>query len=265
MRRYRMRNVTEETGTIEGFYVYKHVFSNGKVYIGKGKGSRYCDFRGRSEYWKRNYRKHGSPSLYIAEADMEEDEAFELEEFCIREHLDAGYALGKDLVNFTIGGGGISGYTHSDSDKQKISEASKALWKDEEYRRNHIEKLKAYHKTEEAFKVKSDATKRLWENEEYRKNKVEGFKKMWQDPEHIEAMRKRSLGKNNPAARTANIYRYPSGELIAENVVSAEWARDNGYSRPKLQITSRSDRTKPSTATNPHHHKKVYMEYTDGK
>ena len=34
-----------------------------------------------------------------------------------------------------------------------------------------------------------------------------------------------------------------------------------GYSRPKLQITAKADRTKPSSKDNPHHHKGVYMEY----
>ena len=47
------------------------------------------------------------------------------------------------------------------------------------------------------------------------------------------------------------------------NVVSAEWARNNGYSRPKLQVTTKADRSLPSSKNNPHHHKGVYMRYTD--
>ena len=247
------------------YFVYLHTFNNGKLYIGKGKDSRATDFRQRSTYWRRMYSKYGEPTVSYVDEHLDEATAFELEEFCIEEAIDKGYKLGDTLINFTSGGEGASGYKHDDETKAVISKASKEKWQSEEYREDVIRKLKAYLASEDGKKERSRNTKKKWEDPDYRKTRVAQLNDMWKDETHIKKMRDRMRGSGNPAARKANIYKYPSGELIAENIVSAEWARDNGYSRSKLQVTSRADRSKPSTADNPHHHKKVYMEYVDGK
>ena len=243
------------------FYVYTHLFSNNRLYIGKGVGERCNDFRNRSEFWKRNFCKYGDPTVTIIAEGLEESVAFELEEFLIAEHLDSGYILGDTLINFTKGGEGASGYTHTEETKKAIGEASKALMQDDTYKAKWLEKSKAYHKTDKAKETKSKNSKQNWENPEYRKIRTKQIKDMWQDENHKTKMSDRMKGANNPSAKRANIYKYPSHELIAENVVSAEWARENGYSRPKLQTTAKSDLSKPSSANNPHHHKKVYMRY----
>lgn len=247
------------------YYVYLHEFANGRIYIGKGKGDRAVDFRTRSEFWKRSYCKYGDPSVTILDSGLDEDVAFELEEFCIKVCLESGYALGDSLINFTLGGEGASGHAHNEDTKAYIGKCAKEMWKDSKQRAKIVKNAKKFWASEEGRSKKSAATKKMWESEGYRNKKTEQIKEMWKQTEHIEKMSKRMIGSNNPSARRANIYRYPSGELIAANVVSAEWARENGYSRPKLQTTAKADRSKPSTAGNPHHHKKVYMEYTDGE
>jgi hypothetical protein len=241
--------------------VYLHKFSNGKIYIGKGKENRCYDFRQRSRYWRHVFSKYGDPIVYILADGLEEEEALELEVFCIAEHVDSGYLLRSTLINLTLGGEGISGYNHTEETKKIIGEASKACWKNPELAEYIKAKNREYHASERGKNCKSRTTKKLWEKPGYREKKMEQLKDLWEDPEHRAKMTARMQGSNNPSAKVANIYKYPSGELIAERVVSAEWARENGYSRPKLQTTAKADRTKPSTANNPHHHKGVYMEY----
>lgn len=247
------------------FYVYLHTFKNARKYVGKGKNDRSIDFRNRSKFWKRNFNKYGEPEVTIVSGLLTEDEAIELEMFCIEEHIVSGYRLGDTLINFTTGGEGISGYSHTERAKKIIGERSKELWKDPEYRSNLKEKFKEVSNTEERKRKRSAASKKLWENPGYRKAKIKSLYELWQDPDHVSKMSKRMTGSNNPSARRANIYDYKTDELIAENVVSAEWARENGYSRPKLQVTTKADRSKKSSKDNPHHHKGVYMRYTDEK
>lgn len=246
------------------YYVYKHTFSNGKIYIGKGIGNRCHDFRNRSTYWKRLYAKYNSPIVEIIDNGLDEDTAFELESFCLSLYLDSEYCLGGTLVNFTMGGEGVSGYQHTVEAKELISKASKDNWLNNEYREKSLNAYLKYHKSEVGRLTKKRTSTEMWQKEEYRTKKVNELIAMWKDPVFIEKMSLRMQGKNNPAARTANIYAYPSGDLIAENVVSAEWARDNGYSRSKLQATVKANREIPSSKDNPHHHKNIYMEYTDG-
>lgn len=248
------------------YYVYLHTFSNGKKYVGKGKDGRFTDFRNRSTYWKRVFCKYGEPEIQVIEGDLSEAEAFELEEFVIAEMIDSGYELRDTLINLSLGGEGASGHVHSEEDKKLIGEAAKRNWEDPEYREKAIRTMKAAQATEKVKKRKSEILKTRWkEDEEFRQKATETSKNIWKNPVHVENMRNRMIGSNNPSARLANIYNYKTGELVAEGVVSAEWARQNGLQRPKLQVTVKADRSKPSTKDNPHHHKGYYMEYVDGK
>lgn len=247
------------------YYVYLHTFSNGKKYVGKGKDSRSTDFRNRSTYWKRVFCKYGEPEIKVVADSLSEAEAFELEEFVIAEMIDSGYKLKDTLINLSLGGEGASGHVHSEATKEIIREASKRNWEDPEYRTKVIDKGKAAQATEKVKKRKSEILKARWENEEFRQKCLEANRHRWEDPVHRENIHNRMVGRNNPSARLANIYNYKTGELVAEGVVSAEWARQNGLQRPKLQVTTKADRSKPSSKDNPHHHKGYYMEYVDGK
>ena len=243
------------------YYVYMHTFSNKRIYIGKGKGSRSTDFRQRSEYWKRHYMKYGDPIVDIIDDNLNEAAAFELEEFCILEAIEKGYALGDSLINFTLGGEGTSGHNHTDKTKKIISDASKQHWEQPEIRESTIKNLKAFWSSPEGKQKKSQAMLDVWKDETYRKTKLKNLKDRWEKPEQRKKMSDYMTGSNNPSAKRANVYDYKTDEVIAVNIISAQWARENGYSRPKLQITAKADRTKPSSKDNPHHHKGVYMEY----
>jgi hypothetical protein len=129
------------------FYVYKHRFSNGRTYIGKGVNDRCYDFRNRSEFWKRNLCKYGDPTVEVVLDGLSEEQAFELEEFLIVECIDSGYSLGGTLINLTLGGEGISGYVHTEESKKTISLAVKNYWSSfmcEDHKECLREKRKAY-------------------------------------------------------------------------------------------------------------------------
>lgn len=116
-------------------YVYIHRrASDGTVfYVGKGKGRRAWSSHSRSRYWRFVAKKHGfNPT--ILRNEMPEHCALSLERAVIT-------AIGKDkLTNATDGGGGITGWRHSDEAKRKISEASKGR----EFTQKMREKLLAY-------------------------------------------------------------------------------------------------------------------------
>lgn len=68
-------------------------------------------------------------------------------------------------------------------------------------------------------------------------------------------------GINNPKAKLANIYEYGTNKILVENIVVSEWARDNNIKKSSIFATAKSDFTKPSTKTNPHHYKNMYIRY----
>lgn len=68
-------------------------------------------------------------------------------------------------------------------------------------------------------------------------------------------------GKNHHKAKVANIYCANTNETIAEGINIGEWSRLNGFNNDCLSRTARADRSKPSTATNRHHHKGIYARY----
>lgn len=100
------------------FYVYLHKKPNGQIfYVGKGKGYRANQKRGRNAHWRRVVDKYGY-DVTIFKNNMTEQEALDLEMELIE-------VIGLDnLTNQTIGGDGISGFTHRDETKRKIGLAN---------------------------------------------------------------------------------------------------------------------------------------------
>lgn len=104
------------------FYVYVHYkLSDGKpFYVGKGTSTRAWNKSSRSEYWKRVVNKHGL-AVEIIFDDLTEDESLAVEKDTILEFKYFNY----DLVNFSSGGEGISGYKFTQAQKEKLSSSHK--------------------------------------------------------------------------------------------------------------------------------------------
>lgn len=98
------------------FYVYAHSKTDhGDVfYIGKGCGRRARNQNGRSILWNRVVSKHGL-TVTILHDQLSEADAFRLE--C------AEIEARRPLCNFTDGGEGISGYTHTNETKEALRRA----------------------------------------------------------------------------------------------------------------------------------------------
>lgn len=104
------------------FYVYEWIRldTNEPFYIGKGKGDRWrC--KQRSERFLRIMKKT-DVAVHIIADELTEQEALEAEIYCIWYYRDV---LGYELVNFTDGGEGVSGYKHSEESKSLMSVAKK--------------------------------------------------------------------------------------------------------------------------------------------
>ena len=140
------------------FYAYLHARPSadsvgGVFYVGKGKGSRYKDLTPRNRWHGFVVKKHGRKSILTSKIDCSSEEiAFELERGlikCLRR-------TGVELTNQTDGGDGSAGYTHTDSAKKLIGEASRSVG------------LRP-----EVIQSRSEATKRenakRWADPEYRK------------------------------------------------------------------------------------------------
>lgn len=97
-------------------YTYTHQTADGRVfYVGKGKDRRAWAKNKRSVYWQRVVKKHGL-QVQIAARWPTEAEAFEHEKFLIWCFRD----MGAELVNFTDGGEGSSGWQHDAETVAKI-------------------------------------------------------------------------------------------------------------------------------------------------
>ena len=91
-------------------------------YVGKGCGNRYklSTKSARSKHFL-NYKNKYNCDVRITHSNLKEEEAFKLEISTIEK-----YKLDNQCIcNYTNGGEGISGYSHSESAKRKISETHK--------------------------------------------------------------------------------------------------------------------------------------------
>lgn len=106
--------------TPSGHYVYAHrKLSDGDIfYIGKGKSRRAWSKVGRHPKWMRIVDEHGY-SAHVLMDGLSESCALSLEKVLIFSLRSMG------LVNVVDGGGGTSGWRHSDETKIRIGQASK--------------------------------------------------------------------------------------------------------------------------------------------
>ena len=99
------------------FYIYQHrkADTNEIFYVGKGKGTRLNQSKGRNQYWHRVVAKHGFIAEYIAK-NIDEELAFLAEIECI----DVYKRRDIQLVNATDGGEGATGYKHTAEHKASM-------------------------------------------------------------------------------------------------------------------------------------------------
>ena len=107
------------------YYVYKHTFSNGTVYFGKGSGSRiYANKRNR--YWVNLYKKYGEPIREYLNTNIPEELAFTLE----KAYIDFAEKTGSTTCNLSKGGeASASGHHHTTCAKLAISLGVSLYWK----------------------------------------------------------------------------------------------------------------------------------------
>lgn len=103
------------------YYTYIHRFTNGTIYIGKGKKQRLLEDTSRNTYWHNLKNKYGEPIRGIVNDNLTEEEAFQDEINLIALYK----TLGVKLCNITNGGEGCSGYTHTKKHKQYMSKVAK--------------------------------------------------------------------------------------------------------------------------------------------
>jgi len=108
---------------MSNFYIYAHYKTDGSVfYVGKGKGKRAYEKRGRSQLWGRTVAKHGLVVEILAN-NLDENIAFRMEEDFIYLYGRIDLKTGC-LVNMTNGGEGKSGAICSAETKAKHSNPS---------------------------------------------------------------------------------------------------------------------------------------------
>jgi len=155
------------------YYTYAHYKPDGYIfYIGKGKGARAYEKRGRSKYWNNVIKKYNGFTVEILARWPTEVEAFEHEIFLIKTFR----LMGENIVNMSNGGEGASGVIASSETRKKMSVAGKGRLKSEETK----------------AKMSAAAT---------------GKKKT---PEHLEKIRQRKLGTKATEKQLAalNTYRH---------------------------------------------------------
>lgn len=183
-------------------YVYLHTKPSGEIfYVGKGNGYRAWAKNKRSDYWKRTVDKYGY-NVKIFIDNVSNEKALSIEKDLIE-------AIGlENLVNFTKGGDGCLGYSHTEESKKKISIGRKG--------KKHSEKTKkilskkrigksAYNKGLKTSKeVREKISKKLKNrviSEETRKKMSESHKGKKFSDEHKKNLRK--ANKNRTFTREA--------------------------------------------------------------
>lgn len=107
------------------FYVYEHIRPDTDMvfYVGKGSGYRLNSKKNRNQYWHNIVNKVGSFKTKVIFEHEDENLVFLVEQ----ERIDQLRRLNIKLCNVTNGGEGISGFTHSEESKKKMSSSRKLL------------------------------------------------------------------------------------------------------------------------------------------
>lgn len=129
------------------FKVYKHVFPNGKIYIGitsRSLNQRWQHGKGYSGYVRKAIDKYGWDNIkhFVLVGDFTEDEAKLKERQLIAKYHSNQYEFG---YNLTEGGDGSPGYKHTEKAKEKMRAAAhRRVWTEESRRKESISVKKTW-------------------------------------------------------------------------------------------------------------------------
>lgn len=191
------------------FYVYIwYIINTGEVfYVGKGKDKRYKNITKRNKYFLNMHRSHNCDVKKIYE-NLTEKEAFDKEKEMIKWYREN---TNYRLTNQTDGGEGISGYVYTQEQKELLSQKSKEMWNDEDFKNRMIE---LRHNEDGPYQSKEFKEKisKLVSGE-----KNPNYQNYWSEEQknRMSELRKfngKSKGKNNP--RATKIICLENGEVF---------------------------------------------------
>lgn len=193
--------------TPSGFYVYAHHRndSGAPFYVGKGSGKRAWTIKssGRNMHWKRIVAKHGRTVRVVAEG-LDEELALLAEV----ELIDKLRRTGADLVNKTDGGEG-------------------ARITDPAVKRLRAERIKAALSKPEVKQKLSDAHRAQWLDEDLNQRRIVALKLRWQTPES--KAKKSAASKAAAARRRTAVLCVTTGASFESMAAAAAWLRSNGW------------------------------------
>jgi Ni/Co efflux regulator RcnB len=212
------------------YYVYAHCVTGESTpfYIGKGKGNRAYDIKGRSKFWSRK-AKNGFTVIFL-HSNLTESESLLLEIDTIRFYGRRDNGTGC-LVNHTDGGDGL--INPSQETRKKIGDANKERFKDVEFRKKFSQaqknkvikestknKMSQFQtnrfKSIEERNVLKKLSQDAWDSPELRKKQSELIsKKHRENPEIAEKIRQYRLGKTLSDESRRKLSQKKSGKSYA--------------------------------------------------
>lgn len=201
------------------FFVYEHRFSNGTIYVGKGKKSRpYMLAAGRTKsvHWLRLFNKYGAPKIDIRAGPVPEELALLAEKELIAKYR----TIKVPLANLTDGGEGVSGIRFTeeqrrDNSRRRVEYLNKnpdamtkmvntlvAYNKQPHVGAENYERLKQYAYTPEAKQRQKMAMQR----EDVRSKMSEAARAAWAAPETRERLLAGTRGRDTTKL-SASMYR----------------------------------------------------------
>ncbi len=213
------------------FYVYSHKKSDtGEIfYIGKGSGRRAFIRHGRSEYWNRIVTKHGF-SVEIIHYGLSEKDAFRLEKEEIQKLTG--------LCNHTAGGEGISGYSHTEETRKRLSSAHSGRKQDPCVVAARAVKLRGKKRSQEIRNAIAERNRNRIVSDETPIKMSEARKGIKQSPDSIEKVAAWHRGKKRPPQARENMSRghdyrkvkvlgVDNGMVFDSIELAEQWVRSN--------------------------------------
>ena len=229
------------------YYVYETTnLVNGKKYIGKRSckcpieddtyiGSGTLLKKAVIKYGKENFKKE------VLQVCNDEEEAFAWEDFYT---MQVNAWNNPNYYNLRRGGIGGSAYM-SEETRELISNNSKRMWEDENYKRKMVSILRANGQTEEFKSKVSRASQLKWQDKEYREKIISARKEIWKNEEYRNKMIqiRRQIGateefKNKVSIAAKNNwaneeYRKKHKESMEKLKQNEEWRKKCYDSRPR--------------------------------